>query len=172
MLHDLRYAARWLRRSPGFTAVAVLSLAMGIGFNTALFGLVDAMLFKPLPVSEPDRLVNIYTSIGLYGVIAYSVARRTREIGIRMALGARRGSVLGLVLRQGLTVTGVGLMAGALLAIVAARALSGALYGIGAADPVTWVGAALTVLIVSALANIVPARRAAAVDPARALRAD
>ena len=57
MLSDVRYALKWLLRSPGFTAVAVMSLAIGIGFNTALFSIVDALLFRPLPVSRPDRLV-------------------------------------------------------------------------------------------------------------------
>src|SRR6185503_18768796 len=61
-LADIKYAARWLRRSPGFTLVAVASLAIGIGFNTALFTVVDALLFKPLPVYQPDRLVDIFTS--------------------------------------------------------------------------------------------------------------
>src|SRR5262244_878237 len=61
-LADVRYALRWLARSPGFTFVAVISLAIGIGFNTALFTVVDALLFKPLPVSEPNRLVDVYTS--------------------------------------------------------------------------------------------------------------
>src|SRR5579884_2116360 len=60
-LADVRYAFRWLRRSPGFTAVAVASLAVGIGFNAALFTLVDAVLFRPLAVERPDRLVEIYT---------------------------------------------------------------------------------------------------------------
>jgi len=62
ILADIRYAFRWLRKSPGFTLVAVASLAIGIGFNTALFAVVDALLFKPLPVVEPDRLVDIFTS--------------------------------------------------------------------------------------------------------------
>ena len=58
---DVRYALRWLRRSPGFTLVAVASLAIGIGFNTALFTIVDALLFRPLPVERPDRLVDVFT---------------------------------------------------------------------------------------------------------------
>src|SRR5262245_23325279 len=62
LVSDIRYALRWFRKSPGFTAVAVASLAIGIGFNTALFTIVDALLFKPLPVSRPDRLVDVYTS--------------------------------------------------------------------------------------------------------------
>src|SRR4029079_11826645 len=59
---DVRYALRWLRRSPAFTSVAILSLAIGIGFNTAVFTIVDAVLFRPLPVERPDRLVEVYTS--------------------------------------------------------------------------------------------------------------
>jgi hypothetical protein len=61
MLSDVRYALKWLARSSGFAVVAVLSLAVGIGFNTALFSIVDALLFRPLPVSRPDRLVDVYT---------------------------------------------------------------------------------------------------------------
>src|SRR6476619_1790650 len=61
-LSDIRFALRWLRKSPGFTLVAVASLAIGIGFNTALFAVVDAVLFKPLPVVAPDRLVDVFTS--------------------------------------------------------------------------------------------------------------
>src|SRR5262249_35457027 len=58
---DVRFALRWLRRSPGFTAVAIVSLAIGIGFNTALFTIVDAVLFRPLPVERPDQLAEVYT---------------------------------------------------------------------------------------------------------------
>jgi predicted permease len=111
-------------------------------------------------------------AVGLYGAIAYQVARRTREIGIRMALGARPAAVLGLVMRQGLGVASAGLLFGGVLAIGAARALASALYGIGAGDPVAWLAAGGTVLAVSALANLVPARRAACVNPLTALRTD
>jgi predicted permease len=92
-------------------------------------------------------------AVGLYGVIAYSVSRRTREIGIRMALGAARGSVVGLVMQQGLMLTAVGVAIGTLLSAVAARAVSGALYGIGYLDPVTWIGAIITLFGVAALAE-------------------
>jgi predicted permease len=111
-------------------------------------------------------------AIGLYGVIAYSVARRTREIGIRMALGARPSRVLSLVMRQGLTVAAGGLAAGFVLAAIAARLMSGALYGIGAVDPVAWTLATLVVLGVSAAANLAPAVRAARVHPSSALRSE
>src|SRR6187549_3835984 len=62
LLADIRYAFRWLRKSPSFTLLAVASFAIGIGFNTALFTLVDALLFRPLPVERPDRLVDVFTS--------------------------------------------------------------------------------------------------------------
>jgi hypothetical protein len=61
MLADVRYAVKWLLRSPGFAAVAILSLAVGIGFNTALFSIVDALLFRPLPIADPAHIVDVYT---------------------------------------------------------------------------------------------------------------
>jgi putative ABC transport system permease protein len=64
MVADVRYALKWLTRSPGFTLVAVLSLAIGIGFNTALFSIVDALLFRPLPIADPSRIVDVYTRGG------------------------------------------------------------------------------------------------------------
>jgi len=112
----------------------------------------------------------VLAAIGLYGVIAYSVARRTREIGIRIALGARPGAVVRLVMQQGLVVALAGLATGCLLAVAAARAIAGVLYGVSAADPVSWIAAAAVLLSVSALANFVPAWRASRVDPTVALR--
>ena len=64
LLKDVRYALRWMRRSPGFSAVAILSLGLGVGVNTAMFSLVDSLLFRPLPVASPDTLVDVFTSSG------------------------------------------------------------------------------------------------------------
>ena len=135
---------------------------------------VDATLFPMRAsawlVSAVGLVAMLLAAIGLYGVIAYSVARRTKEIGIRVALGAQRSAVLGLVMRQGLLVAVAGLAAGCLLAAGAARLLTGVLYGVSATDPLSWVFAATVLLAVSALANLVPAWRASRVDPSEALR--
>ena len=111
-------------------------------------------------------------AIGLYGVIAYAVVRRTREIGIRMALGATRGDVLGLVVRQGAVMLGLGTVAGATLAFVAARATAGLLFGIDPSDALAWGGAVAVLVGVGALAHAVPALRAVRVAPSVALRAE
>jgi putative ABC transport system permease protein len=115
-------------------------------------------------------LGTMLAAIGLYGVIAYSVARRTREIGIRVALGAHPSQVLGMVMRQGLALAAVGAVIGAALAALAARLLSGVMYGVGAADPAAWGAAVAALLLAAALANYIPARRAMPVDPVTALR--
>ena len=109
-------------------------------------------------------------SVGLYGIVAYSVNQRRREIGIRMALGAGQGSVLGLILRQGMTlvVSGVGL--GLVLSTLLGRALSKTLYGVGAIDPLSLGGASLVLLLVAFVACYLPARSASRADPLVALR--
>lgn len=114
----------------------------------------------------------VLAAVGLYGVIAFFVARRTQEIGIRMALGARRGHVLRLVLREGarMAVFGVAVGMGAALGI--ARLLSALLFGVGAADPLTFAGAAALLTLVALAASYLPARRAMRVDPMEALRCD
>jgi predicted permease len=117
-------------------------------------------------------LALLLASIGLYGVLAYSVSQRTHEIGIRMALGASRGTVLGMVLRQSLIVVIAGIVLGVPLAWLATRALAGFLYGLSPTDPTTIALAMLTLLAVAALAAWLPARRATQVDPMIALRYD
>jgi len=108
-------------------------------------------------------VATILAAVGLYGVIAYSVGRRTREIGIRMALGAAPGDVLKMIMGQGFGLAAAGVAIGLALSWIAARAISAALYDVGAADPAAW-GAAVAVLLGSAaLANYLPARRAARV---------
>jgi predicted permease len=123
-------------------------------------------------LSGAGAMAMLLAAIGLYGVIAYSVARRTREIGIRMALGSARGGVVRLIMRQGLTVAGAGLLLGCAIAFVVTRALSGILYGVSAADPIAWGGAAAVLLSIAAFANVFPAARAARVDPNVALRTE
>ena len=114
----------------------------------------------------------LLAAIGLYGVIGYSVSRRTREIGVRMALGAQPGNVSALIMRQGMRVAGSGMIVGAIFAVAAGYAISSALYGISPIDPIAWASASVVLLGVSALANLVPARRAALVLPSLALRAE
>jgi predicted permease len=144
--------------------------------NQTMTAQVDMTLMparlSAMSISLVGLVAMVLAAIGLYGVIAYSVARRTREIGIRMALGASGSSVIGLVMRQGLTLTALGAAAGALLALVAAKAVAGALYGVSSMDPVTWIGAIVTLFAVAAVANAVPARRACIVDPSVALRSE
>jgi predicted permease len=108
--------------------------------------------------------------IGLYGVRAYAVARRTREIGIRMALGAKPADALGMILREGLIVTAIGVAAGLLLSLGVGKVLSSILYQARGFDPLVLAGAPATLALVSLLACYVPARRAAHVDPMVALR--
>jgi putative ABC transport system permease protein len=115
-------------------------------------------------------LALILAAVGVYGVISYSVAQRTHEMGIRMALGAKRGDVLGLVLRQGMLTVVVGLAVGILGAAYATRALSGLVYGVSTTDLATFLIVPLALAAVALLANYVPARRATRVDPLVALR--
>ncbi|MBI3667063.1 MAG: ABC transporter permease, partial [Acidobacteria bacterium] len=109
-------------------------------------------------------------SVGLYGVISYSVAQRTHEIGIRMALGARQADVLQLVLKQGIRLVAIGLAVGLAAALALSRLLSSLLFGVSAADPATFFVVSVLLTAIALLASYIPARRAARVDPMAALR--
>jgi putative ABC transport system permease protein len=109
-------------------------------------------------------------AIGLFGLIRYSVAQRTQEIGVRMALGATRADVLRMILGQGLRLAAIGVGAGLVAALALARVLASTLYGVSAADPMTFAGVALLLVAVALIASYIPAQRATRVDPIVALR--
>jgi putative ABC transport system permease protein len=115
-------------------------------------------------------LALLLASIGLYGIIAYSVARRRNEIGIRMALGARPGSVLRMMLGESLVVVALGLAVGIPAALACGRLVSSLLYGVEAYDPLTIGATAALLLAVALAASFLPARRASLLDPCAALR--
>lgn len=112
----------------------------------------------------------LLAAIGLYGVMSYSVAQRTKEIGVRMALGARRPDVLVLVVKRGMALVGIGIAAGIVLSLAMTRLIAGLLFGITATDPLTFIVVAALLGLVAFVANYLPARRAASVDPMVALR--
>jgi ABC-type antimicrobial peptide transport system permease subunit len=114
----------------------------------------------------------VLAAAGVYGVIAYSVAQRTNEIGVRVALGANSGAVLRLVAREGIAVTAAGMIAGTAAAAGAGQAVRVLLFDLSPADPVTYAAVLVVFAAVAAAAVVVPARRALRVDPLVALRAD
>ena len=137
---DVRYALRTLGRCPGFTAVAVLTLALFLA------------------------------SLGVYGVVSQQAAERTRELGLRMALGARRVDVLLLMLGQGLKPAAAGIACGLLAAAALSRLLARLLFGIPPTDPATFLGMAFVLALVALLAAYLPARQAMRGDLLAALR--
>jgi len=200
--HKVRSVGEAPRAYLHFPAKASRSIALAVrttmpaktalpALRTALLKLEPNIVFtEDLPASEvaattlaPTRigaamlaafgaLALLLAAVGLYGVISYSVSLRTREVGVRMALGAKPGDVLRLVLAQGgrLAVAGVGL--GAISAAVVARVLESLLYGVSAVDPVAYAVAVGVLLTVAALANLAPAVSAMRIDPLRALRSE
>ena len=114
----------------------------------------------------------VLSAVGLYGVIAYSVTQRTREIGVRVALGADRRSVERLVVGEGLRLATVGLVVGIASALASTRLLAGLLYGVSPADPASFAGIGLLVVVIASVASWMPARRAVRIDPVAALRAE
>jgi ABC-type antimicrobial peptide transport system permease subunit len=117
-------------------------------------------------------MAMVLSIIGIYGVISFAVAQRRREIGIRMALGARGASVKGMFLRQGLWLTVIGIALGLIAATGLSRLMSSLLFGITRLDPTTYVATSTMLLIVALAATYVPARQASAVDPTETLRSE
>jgi len=121
-------------------------------------------------VSLFSVLALLLAAVGLYGVLAYSIAQRTREIGIRIALGAESGSILSMVVRQGLTIVGIGLAAGIIGAMILTHLIQSLLYGVSGTDPVALLTSVGVLALAAFLACLVPALRAIRVDPITALR--
>jgi ABC-type antimicrobial peptide transport system permease subunit len=147
-----------------------------VGASTTLTEVVSDSLWAYRLIA---RLTSIFgglalslACLGLYGVMSYTVARRTAELGIRLALGASRGAVLWLVLNNVLALVGAGLLAGLALSVVGVRAVRSLLFGLSPYDPATMLGAAAVLVIVSVVAGLRPAWRAAHVDPTEALRVE
>ncbi len=153
---------------PAVALSEVRSMKEHLQNGRALFGVRLGALFG----SAFSLLAVALAMVGLYGLVSYSVSHRTREIGIRIAVGASRWNVIGLVLRQGLTLATIGVVLGGLAALAISQVMSSLLYGVQSRDPVTFVLGPVVLAVVSAVASWVPARRAAAMDPVRALKLD
>lgn len=250
-MRQLRFAFRTLFKAPFVTGVAILSLALGLGANAAIFSLFNQLLLRPLPVEAPLELVNlsapgpkpgnqaepgvgslsfyvrtagdttaflvniprvvarldpnlpvqnlrtleaqvrenvfldrllsvlsaafaslatILAAVGLYGVLAYTVAQRTREIGVRMALGAAPGRVRGMILRQVGVMTLVGGAIGLTVSVWLGRVAQSLLFELEGSDLTVFAASAAVLTLVALAAGFVPALRASRVEPMRALR--
>ena len=170
----MRAAPHWVLRwsRPGY-ALALALLVVAPLLSPGYLLLRDA-------VSTPRSTTALFVAFaalalalgvtGIYGVLSYFVAQRTREIGIRVALGAQRSSVFGLVLMEGAKMSGLGIVIGIIAALALTRLMRSLLYGIGTNDPLTFLGVVIVIAVVTLLACYIPARRAMRVDPMVALR--
>jgi putative ABC transport system permease protein len=134
-------------------------------------GAVARQRFSMLLLAIFAALALVLAAVGIYGVMSYTVAQQTREIGIRIALGAKRHDVLKMTVNQGLKLVGLGLVVGLPSAFILTRVMASLLFGVSATDPVTFVTIPLVLMAVAMLASYIPALRATKVDPMVALRA-
>ncbi|HEY1306450.1 MAG TPA: ABC transporter permease [Vicinamibacterales bacterium] len=166
--------------SPASLATAVQREIAALDPDVPVYGVKTMPMFLDRLLSLPKSaaaLVTIFAlialvmaAVGLYGVISYSVARRTKEIGLRIAVGARRGDVMWMVLRHGMTLTVTGIAIGTGVALALTQLTASLLYGVGPNDPQTFIAAGLLIAGIALLASYVPARRAMRLDPSIALR--
>jgi len=189
-----------MRKNPGLTVAVVATLMLGIGATTAIYTVVYAIIIAPLPYPNPDQLVIVWSkvgghdngtaagdfldwkqqsksfqqlaAIGIYGPMAFAVSQRTPEIGLRLALGAGKGRVVWFVLREATVLALFGLAIGVAGAVLVGRAMRSTLYGVGAMDFSVIVSVAVVLLFTALLASYLPAHRAAAIDPMKALRTE
>jgi len=164
LLGVVRTQVQQIDKNLAFSNAQTVQQILGQGLWAARMGAALLGLFGALAL--------VLASVGIYGVLAYSVTQRTSEIGLRMALGAQPRQVLGLVLRQGMLLALIGAGVGILVALPLARMAGGLLYGVSATDPLTYASITLLLMGVAVLACYVPARRATRIDPLVALRVD
>jgi ABC-type antimicrobial peptide transport system permease subunit len=160
---DVRAAVRTADPETPVTEVRTLEDIRGEALSSPRLTTVLLSLFAVLAL--------VITAAGLSGLIAYSVSQRTQEIGIRMALGADRGRITAMILREGMTSVAAGLALGIVGALALSRLVSGLLFGVGPTDIYCYAGSALVLIAAAAAACFLPARRATAVSPLTALRA-
>jgi predicted permease len=168
--------------APGRIAEQIRAAARTADPQTAVTGVRTLGDIRSEALSSPrltSMLLGLFaavalviTAAGLAGLVAYSVSRRTHEIGIRMALGADRGRITAMVLREGMTSVGIGLLMGLAGALALSRLVSGLLFGVGPNDPICFTASAVVLVLAAVAGCLVPARRATAVSPMTALRAE
>jgi ABC-type antimicrobial peptide transport system permease subunit len=166
---------------PATIATPIRAVVQGLDSNQPVFNVrtLDSF-YQQRAVAIPMMIITLVTTmgliglvlalIGLYGLIAYSVSRRTREIGIRIAVGAERAQVLKMVIRQGLTLALTGVGVGSLATIGVAKLIATGLVGLGKLSPTTFIAVPMLLVAVTLVACYIPARRASQVDPMVALR--
>jgi predicted permease len=159
---DLRAIARSAEPSLALDAVMTME-------DRVMGSLAKPRLYAAL-LSAFALVAALVAGAGLFGVLSYSVAQRSREIGVRTALGAQRTDVIALVLKQAAVITGAGLIAGLGAAAILVRWISALIYGVSARDPLSFAGVSMAIALAAGLACVIPARRAARIDPLRALR--